>query len=494
MDEEDFDDEDLDEELDEEESDEEEQEEIEDTSDEEKQAEERLVRNKLRLLLWKVKSKKLTNITDIKDTNTIKKAKKMGKFKKELASIEVAKALNAKQKISAVASAGPALYYVAIGVLILLAVMILMAVFSSVFSSLSGGEEDATGKSFKGVTGTDFYGVRVAYQNESLASTQIIEDYVNLVVAGAENVKQTTTVSVGGTQYALQLTLNFEIPTGYEYANFEESSFSTNYGVVYNASFEIAKIIYKIDNETDFVGSSLIDCAKGIKYFGYADVNTIAETTAQILLDNTTIKATKDSEDVTDSSTLENIKTQIQQDVVSEISAELSTLEVRAEKLFVKDIILTGDEMVSGITKENYVYYMFMPNKQVNFTSFVFALQGQDFQNFQIEGSYNGTNYEVITDGQNFGNDTNFGYLYLTGDVNITVNAFADIDTNNLQALSEAQSIFDIITNQSLNTELYLQLNTVEELSIYGLKTSGFTITTSNSSPFIISEFTTIWK
>jgi len=233
---------------------------------------------------------------------------------------------------------------------------------------------------------------------------------------------------------------------------------------------------------------------QGIKYFGYADVNTIAETTAQILLDNTTIKATKDSEDVTDSSTLENIKTQIQQDVVSEISAELSTLEVRAEKLFVKDIILTGDEMVSGITKENYVYYMFMPNKQVNFTSFVFALQGQDFQNFQIEGSYNGTNYEVITDGQNFGNDTNFGYLYLTGDVNITVNAFADIDTNNLQALSEAQSIFDIITNQSLNTELYLQLNTVEELSIYGLKTSGFTITTSNSSPFIISEFTTIWK
>lgn len=467
-------------------------------SEAERKAEERAIKNKLKRLLMKVKTRNMLAIVNPEDIKTMSKARKMGiKFKPDLLQIDVAIAMNIQKTVSTAISTAPAWYYIAIAFLIIFVVaavvVIAASLFSSIFSWFENGD-NATGESAFGVTGADFYGVRVAYQNEALASTQMIEDYVTMVVNGAEDIQQTSSTNVGGAQYALQLTLNFELPTEYDYSNFDEASFSASFGVVYNASFEIAKSIYNVDNQADFAGSSLVDCTKGIKYFGYANIDALAETTVQVLVDNTTIQATKDGELVTNSIVLQEIKNKLKEDVASELTGEFSHLEVRTEKLFVKDIILEEDEKVSGITKENYVYYIFMPKRQVNFTSFSFMVGGQDLQNFEIVGSNNGTNYSMEKDSGNLGNETNFGYLYTTGKINATVNTFTNIDANNLEALSEPTSVFEILSNSSLNTDLYLQINIVDDVNVYSLKTGGFTVTISNSVPFIIAEFETLWK
>ena len=462
----------------------------------ERQAEERLIANKLKQLLIKVKTKNILTITNLDDRKTIKKAKDIGKFKTQLLAIDVARAMNAQKTVSTTISASPALYYVGIialcVVIIIVAVAIVIATFSFLFNW--GDGKNATGSSVAGVKGTDFYGVRVAYQNESHAATQIIEDYVNLVVSGVENLQQTKSVNVGGSQYALQLNLNLVTPTDYDYSTYEETSFADSYAVVYNASFEIAKSVYKVDNDVDFAGSSLIDCAKGIKYFGYANVSTLAEITAQTLLSNTTVQATKDGGAVTDSATLTGIKSQLIQDVATNLMGEYSSLEVRTEKLFVKDIILSDDEMVSGITKENYVYYMFMPKKGVEFKSLALTIAGENLQDFIIWASYNGIDFYLEKDKNDLSNGDVQAYIYKTGNINIPDDAFEDIDTSNLQALSEPKSMLEIVKDSNLNTDLYLQLVDLGVSRFYVLKTSGFTISMQNVSPFIISEFKTVWE
>lgn len=499
MDEDEFEEDGIDEQELAEQQEQEELEEMQAISEAERRAEELVIKNKLKRLLMKVKTRNIIHIVNPDDVKTMRTARKMGaKFKPDLLQIDVARAVNMQKTVSAAISSAPMWYYIGIIALIIIAVVVVICVMAATFSFLFGGfggdGDNSTGSSAFGVTGTDFYGVRLAYQNESLAATQAIEDYVNMATSGAENLKQTTSASVGGTEYTLQLTLNFELPTDYDYANFEESNFASSYGVIYNVAYEIAKSMYKVDNQIDFAGSSLVDCAKGVKYFGFAEVDLLAESTAQKLVDATTIQASNGSEVVTNSDVISDIKEQIKEDVANDISEEYSSLAVRAEKLFVRDIILTDEEMVSGIAKENYVHYIFMPKRQVNFKAFSFAVGGQDLQDFEISASYNGTNYAIEQDGDNLGDETNFAYLYSTEEINLSANAFTAIDTNNLTALSEEQSIFEIIKNTALSTDLYLQVNTINETNVYSLRQGGFMVTTSNSAPFIITEFDTSWE
>ncbi len=486
MDEDDFDDEEL-----EEQAELEEQEELEEELAAEeaaqKQAEERRIKNQLKAILLKVKLTSKSVITNLRDKQIIQQAKKMGKFKAEILAINTQLAMNTQKKASIIMSSSPVIFYVALGALIIFLVIAVAAIVLSAFSFLFN---DSPGESLMGAAGGDFYGVRVAYEDENLAKTKIIEDYVELVTESAEAINSTTTANSGGVQYSLQLSVNMSVPEGYDYSTFSDSSFATSYPVVYGAAFELAKATYALDNSgATYGGSSLLECASGVKYFGYNIENT-ATPALQYLLTNTTIVANKGDEQVSDALTISNISNQVANDVKSKLKVSLAEQDKRVEKLFVKDILLNGEEMVSGITKQNYKVYMFMPKKQVTFTSLSFSVGSESLQNFSINATYAGATYEIAASGDNLVEE-NEAYIYSSKKgFNVTVSAFTDINVG--QSLETAHSLFDILQSANLNSEFFVQ-ETAAGLPLT-LKTSGLAINMQNTSPFVMAEFETVWK
>ena len=467
----------------------EEAQEVEEQNAAEQAAEERIIKNQLKAFTMKVISKKLTRATAFSDVKLLQQAKKMGKFNKELGLINRLFEANMAAKTSKYMSASPAIIWVIVGALCLF----LLIAFVSIFAGVSA--DNQAGNSTAGVTGEDFYGVRVAYANEELAKTKIIEDYVDIVLKGAENIEETTSITTGGTTYDVQLTLNADLPASYDYSSFREVDFASDYDIVYSIVFNIAKKIYFLDNNEEYIGTSLIECVSGIKYFGYANIDALAQLTAQALVGSTTIDEVRDNNGaVSDAGVLNNISIQLEENVAYNLALEISAHNVRCEKLFVKDIILTGDEMVSGLTKENYSLYMFMPNKEVVFEAISFNVGSVNLENFAISATYAGNSYAITTDNMNLGDETDLCYIYSNEDINLRVPTFTDIDANNLEALATAQTLFDIVQNTELDNDLYLQTKEIEGEQIISLKISGLAVETSNSNPFILTEFETLWS
>jgi hypothetical protein len=342
------------------------------------------------------------------------------------------------------------------------------------------GDGNGEINSMFGITGKDFYGARMIYRDDELASINTIENYVDLVENGIDLADDIPNVTV-----------NITVPgEEYDYSTYEDGSFQTAYPVLYTTIFDIAKVVYEVDNSSSYSGSSLIECANGILYFGFGE------------------EAIEDVKEVVKSAILSNYSAgEGSGNVEEQISSSLETMfndtkfNVRTEKLFVKDYIISGDdETIKGIAKQNYVAFIFMPKTNVTFTKFSFAVGGADLSEFTIELSNNGNSIALNKDDSNYGSAGNDGkkqdsYIYSSGVLTSeSAGGFADIDVNNVDALSEGLSLFDIVQTIE-NYETYLELSTeAEKQECWTIKLNGIVAKMTNSEAFSFVEFETKWK
>ena len=445
--------------------------------------EEKLLKNKLRATFTKlIESKKpLLTATEKKD---VKKAKAHPNLKGDINRINIALLANRAQVVYKAISSSPALYYVFIGILILLLIILVVAWIGSIMPWLFPDENnDGTASAQAGITGTDFYGARMIYKDEEKATTAIVEDYVEFVENGILESEQITKIeaSAGG-EFEVTLDINITTPAdNYDYSNFNETQFMSEYSTLYNMVFDIAKVIYKIDNEVDYTGSTLIECVEGIKYFGYGDIATLVDAVDDTLISNLVVVDTNDTENKL---TQADISAKVQEKLLAYYE---TVPTARTAKLFVKDYILSGNEMMKGIKQENYVAFIFMPKKNVELTQISFIVGNADLSNFEI--SIDGT--DLIRSNENLGTDEKPTYLYsFIGTKNAGEYMF--IDKTNLKALEKDQSLFDVLKLN--NPELYLDGIEIEGTTYYTYKQGGVVVEMSNTGAFNFVEFETKWQ
>ena len=386
-------------------------------------------------------------------------------------------------------SASPALFWILLMALIIFIIICVV----SVLGSMTGQNGEDPSAQF-GIKGKDFYGARMVYKDDNKANTQMVEDYVLLVDNSILEVQKINSVIVSGGTYNLTLSINILLPEeDYDYSAFDETTFSTEYAMLYSLIRDVAQIVYTADNSITYSGETLIDCFKGIKYFGFANYEAISNKLIETISAYTTISV-KDSggNDVA-------LTTEIQNAFTNQVRTNLTKPEflekysLRTEKLFVKDYILTGeDEMMKNIKKQNYVAMIFMPKNNVEFTKLSFQISNTNFDHFTIGITANGTEVQIETDGQNISFDeSSKAYIYSTSsNLNINAQKFTDIDETNLNALSEELSLYEI-ANSFANYSTYLEAKA--DTDILTIKQNGVVVNLNNTEAFNIVEFETAY-
>ena len=456
--------------------------------------EEKLLKNKLRAIFRDVSVSSRTSYK-VTEKQTIKKAKAHPKLKNEINRINMVFLSNKVKNVSKMMSSSPMLMYVLIGALFIFLIVAVIAFVGSIMPWLFPDDNNPDGGSVNsifGVTGADFYGVRMVYADNDKATKSIVEDYVEFVENGIVEAEQITTITAGGTDYDVTLNINhIAMPEDYDYSQFDESEFYNNHSKLHEIVLNIAKEIYNVDNESNYSGTILSECVDGIKYFGFGDLSVIAPMVAEEIVAVESITA-KDGagNTISDSTILGLIEDAVEQKLVENYNSNLD-YSIRTEKLFVKDYILEQDDSrVSGITKENYVSMIFMAKKDVIFKRFSFAVGNADLTNFEISME----SVNLTTDGNNLGSEENQSFIYGSGNVNVSVGAFEDIDVNNLNALADGMSLFDVVESVD-NYSIYLNNATDENSTEYlTVKKNGVVVEMKNDEAFNFVEYETAWE
>lgn len=448
-------------------------------------AEEKVLKNKLRAAMVRVAKGSIALNAD--EQKTIKKAKKHKSLKKEILALYTLIAANKVKLAMKTMSTAPSWYYVAIGALIIVLIICIVCIVASIMPWLfpdDGGGSQVN--SLFGITGNDFYGARMIYTDQEQAAINMVEDYVELVENGIDEVQTIPSVSSGDVTLQINIVLPEE---DFDYSSFNEADFQSNYSILYSIIFDVAKEVYKADNSTDYSGSSLVECAEGILYFGYGE-DAMLEV-PQIVIDSI----------LANYSIVEGDGENVESEITSKLEELYSheKYKVRTEKLFVKDYIISGDERIQNVAKENYVAFIFMPKKSVTFTKFSFSVGNADLSEFTIELYNNGNEVKINKDNFNFAdNDSGSSvdsFMYESGVfTNESASVFTDIDQSNLSALSEGLSLFDVVQNVE-DYSIYLETASGEDgKQYYTIKTNGVVVEMSNKEAFSFVEFETVWK
>ena len=97
----------------------------------------------------------------------------------------------------------------------------------------------------------------------------------------------------------------------------------------------------------------------------------------------------------------------------------------------------------------------------------------------------------IGTDGNNLGSEEKQSYIYsVSGIVLLSAETFTDIDENNLTALADGLSLFDIVENSELNNDYYL----TDSNGVLNLKRNGVVVELQNDEAFNFVEFETGWQ
>ena len=310
---------------------------------------------------------------------------------------------------------------------------------------------------------------------DSVKYNDLIDDYLTLV---EDSINTIDGKSVGSEQ----ITVNVELPADdYE---IDYNTFGVDYAELNGIVFEISKIVSESDNGTPSSASTLQDCLDEVKYFGFPENKT--SEIASVVSDFIERKSTVGEE-----------KKPLTQDMSGYINFE--GLTTRTEKVYIKDYILETDEaMQSGVTDENYLAVMFMPKRNVTFNTISFILLGEDLSGFDVKLKNGTTDLSINKTADDYSDSS--GVLSDIYECNSLVSAstFQDIDVNNLGALGEGLSLYEIINTDGLNKDVYLT-SSEENADIMTYKTSGVTLlfeyTNPNAErkPFKVNEFATDW-
>ncbi len=452
--------------------------------------EERLLKNKLKQILREVGTSSRTSLKQ-SEKKTMKQSKSFPNLKKNRQAVELMLSANRGKNVMKLLSSSPILVYVGIGVLVLLAIIAAAVAISSII-----GEPGGNSSSVYGVTGEDFYGVRMVYEDEEKATRNIIENYVDIVEKSENLVEEINSVNISGTTYNVAIELNLTIPSeDFDYSQFNEISFAVDYAIVYDVVDEIAKNTYEIDNNEAFAGTTLIECVNGIKYFGIGDTTYALTIISQTFFDENLVTFTATDaggNSVSDTAVLlqiENeIKTKANQNLTTLLSGDYA---LRTEKLFVKDYILeSSDSCVSNVPPEQYVALIFMPKTSGAFSKLSFVVTSANLTNFKID--VNGV--ELSNPEDMSIHDDYQSLLFSSGPIILNSPSFADIDTENLTALSNGVSLFDILEMENVDYSFYLESVTVDDDSYLALKRNGVVVNVSNDTPFNLVEYETSWR
>ncbi len=461
--------------------------------------------------LIRTKSTKLS----ITDQMIIRKSKAFPELKKERNNITKQLTFNktAKRMKTSVTTSFGSTGLIAIGAVI--GIVIIIALIISLLPQwlvekmfgIKITEEDGLpelGGSEFGITGKDFYGARVVYKDDEKATTAIIEDYVELVETGITKAQAITTITKDEKTFEISVTINITMPAqDFKYEDFNEEQFKTSYADLYNVIYNIAKTAYKADNSADYTGTSLVECVNGVKYFGFNETvmsavketnNADAVSIVDLVLEKSTFGITK-TPTVEEGETLPTVE---KADIDAKIKEELTTMfgaekyNQRAEKLFIKDIILEGAEAkIKNLGEENFVAFIFMPKTNVTFNSISFTVAADSLKDFTLKLTNNGNEISLQKDDSMVIESSEIFFYLSDENLSESVNAYADIDTNKLNALSNGASLFDIVENEELDYTKYLETN---ENGVLTAKKNGMVAEMSNPEKFSFSEREVVWE
>lgn len=374
----------------------------------------------------------------------------------------------------------PAIPYILIALGILLLIIIVIVAIGMIFGL--GGDDETPGpmSSISDVTGESFYGARLVYSDDEQATLDILEDYVEILL------EVESAVELADSNLDITLTLP---STDFDYSTFDETTFMAEYSDAYEIILDLSTLVAENDLvEGETIGETITENLVLIKYFGYSSEFTpeMANIISSYINENDLYVYSSEDGAV-------EVESLITTQTLNVLSAP--KYNVRTEKLYVKDYILDGDETLSDIPQENYKYMIYMPKENVTFSYFSFTLREIDFDNFTLSLLINGEltelNGGLFTSSEDFGIES---YNYETAtDLSILASAFTDIDTENLNALSEESSLFDILSLE--NSDIYLT-DFVDEsgttnANIKTIKTNGIGVQFISEQPFFFAEFGT---
>lgn len=330
-----------------------------------------------------------------------------------------------------------------------------------------------SGETIMGVTGKDFYGCRLVYENEERAKNDLADNYLEIINNSIDVVDINNPT----------LEINIAMPSE-EYV-MDYSTFTTDYPTLGGAVWSVAKIVSKFDNSQASSATDLATCLGEIKYFGLPnDANTTSDIVlaiADFIIDVEDLNIDANS-------------------ISSHISSVVKKYQTRTEKLYIKDCIFESeDEMMGIVDEECYVAFVFMPKNEVTFTSIVFQILSEDLTGVSLK-LFNGETQLTFTLDEKM-SGTSMGEkqknVYST-DKHIAPGVFQDIDTNNLSALSQGVSLFEIVKTDALNKDVYLKTS-AENSNLLIYKRSGLRIEVAyegesvDKKPCTLNEFQTGW-
>lgn len=426
----------------------------------------------------------LTN-TEKNFVNKMKKTHPTEVHRLDLIMKQKQQAFHAKVK-SVVAPAIPFLLFLLLAIFI---IMIVVVIVGTMFPWLFPDDENGSGggaSSPFGMKGTNFYGGRVVYKDETLSQNGLVEQYVDIIETSVGNLQNSTlthTINNGeeDVTYNVKLTINIALPSnavgeeatiqgeaeseenaGYNFEELDLTQFAVDFPEVYAMVESMAKVCYKIDNGADAETVELTAILDGIKYFGFtaemlgsnfdSTEDTIIEIVYNYLYNNNLIILEEKSPTDTQYTTATNV---VLDDVAEKIQNSLTTTfarfsTVRTEKLFVKDFILSGDDSyMEGIQKENYVALIYMAKNNYNFDYVSYMITLDSTAEFSMKVFVGGGEISLSkSDGENWADEdaTDLTYTYTSSkSLNKTVETSTIIDTNNLNMLENACSLYRLV-------------------------------------------------
>lgn len=447
----------------------------------EKKAEEKVLKNKVKRIKRRV-ARSIFPILKIDERRTISQARK--KYPKDVADIEQlikAKRQNILRNGLAGGSALVGLLFF-LGI-ILIIVLAIAAVFDLMFGWLNQGDGEGMSTQF-GVNGEDFYGCRVVYTDDEQSKLDIVRDYVGVVQASVTLLEENNS----------NLDITIELPSEeYDYNNFDENTFASEYADLYGILTLMVDDVYSYDQTEEIAETTFDEKLEAIKYFGFDNTlsTTIAETISGYINDND-MYASTDEDNPVDST--------IEQVIVDTIGSLLADEEynIRTEKIYLKDYIFADSEsMMENIAEENYIAMIFMPKTDVHFNYFSFILSNIDFDNFNMYVSRSGG--QVILTGTQWSSESEEGvdsYLFESSQ-NLIVPAptFTNIDTTNLNLLSQGVSTYELLQMEEADYSIYLESITDEQgNNVLTWKDGDVTVRFESEQPFYFAEFETDWS
>ena len=401
------------------------------------------------------------------ENEDFRKAKKHENLKPMINKINAIMAANfTKQTLQTIPKFLPVAKYLLVAFILLIFICALVGTFANVF-----GENGGNVGAMIGVTGKDFYGIRMVYENEEQANNELIGEYLTIIEDSVESVPATYTV-------------NIEFPSD-DY-KIDYNTFPQEYGSLSSVVFNVAKVVSKIDNGAESAAGDLVTVLSEVKYFGIpqAGVNDISTVISDFIKTNTT----------------DNEGNAVTSDFSQNVQACLQNKLIRTEKLLIKDYIFTSDnQMQANVSKEKYVAFIFMPKRDITFTAMGFVVQGPQVSDVELKLTNNGSEIRLTRDDSDYNKeDGSIQREIYECKQNVSASVYQNIDTNNLGALSEGVGLCDIMNIEGVNKDAYLTVSQ-ENSEVYTYRQDGVVLTISfktenpDRGPFTVSESITKW-